>query len=334
MKIKISITAFLLFVVLFLSCGLNKPVEVYKESFVDIQNAEPQYLYLQTMLPYGAALIRWENGYLMEKKALVPGAKWRKQRSFLPEGFVIKKQEPEGIKMIPVKYIEDWVQDLSGMYSAFTLKLGPSMNSSVAFFSFQSNSIIYNQVVTDRPKDPPAAMSISIKDTFFKPAVSDDGAYFAVVRYNFMNTSHVRVYRNGVWDKYEETDDASSPCFAQGILYCRQYDKSSKKIWLVSREYGKSPKRLCEIKENLISVKSSCGRVFVVTEKGVNEYLINEGKLKELFDYSLLRAGAEDFEIVETYLSAVDKEGIIIFFVNKKRENNEYVWRLSARRIQ
>jgi|GEM_PF-2827595 len=332
MRKILIITAAILAAVFFFSCGLNKPVEVYRESFIDVQKAEPQYLYMQSMLPSEAKLIRWEEGFLMEKAALVPGAKWKKRRSFTPEGLVIKKQDSNGINMIPVKYIEGWSQDLSGIYSAFTLKLGPSMNSSVAFFSFDTGSILYNHTVTDRPKDPPAIMSISIKDTFFSPKVSDDARYFAVVRYNYLNTSYVRVYENGKWDKFEETDNAGSPCFASGALYCRQFDRQTKKTWLVSREFGGKAKRIHEIKDNLLKVDSSAGRVFIVTVNGISEYTPSDGKVAELFNYSQLKAESQDFEIADVYFTS-DKQGPIVFLVNKKKENGEYVWRLSARRL-
>ncbi|PKL90504.1 MAG: hypothetical protein CVV21_12615 [Candidatus Goldiibacteriota bacterium HGW-Goldbacteria-1] len=317
---------FFMAVMFFVSCGKN--VELSKEKFTAVQQGEPSTMSLTTMLQYRPFFIRWEKGNLVEKNALSPKPSWNRFMAMNPEGFVIRKKSPEGITQIPAVYIENIEISPNRSLAAFTIKLGSSLNGSVGIADIRQKKVIFNEEVEDRPAQPPARMSIAIRDAFFKPVFSDDSRYLAYTRYNYLNTRHIRI-RNITDGTFNEIDNAMLPQMAGGNIYYMAYKKGNPALMLMKRGItGGDAVKIGDVTENMVNFMRLNNSVYLATWEGF--YEVANGSLVKKFDFEDIKKYGEQAEITAAYLSS--QEGLnYLFLTVKHKKDGDYKWRVYGR---
>jgi hypothetical protein len=329
-KIIIAAAAAVLFIFFASSC--SRPVKISGNSFTEIKEAEPAKLYLISMLKDKPYMILWDKGAIMYQDCLLESVKWNKLMDFLPEGFDIHKKEASGVRLIPAKYMEGVVFSSDGKYAAFTMKLGPSLNGSIAVADIKANKVIFTETVEDRPPFPQVQNSIAIRDTFYGPVFSDDSQYLAYARYDYLNARNIRI-RNLKTGNIEEIANALMPMITNGTVYYITYEKNKAGFSLVRKKLGGGkPEILEKLTEGVACLREIRNKVIMVTENAVYR-LDAAGVPGKLFSFDELKTGVDAFEINDAEVSSDGKKDYV-FVIAKKKIKENYFWRIYGREIQ
>jgi hypothetical protein len=330
MKKIIIAAAAALFVFFAVSC--SRPVKISGNSFTEIKEAEPAKLYLMSMLRDKPYMILWEKGAIMYQDCLTESTGWNKLMDFEPAGFDIHKKEASGVRLIPAKYMEGVVFSNDGRYAAFTMKLGPSLNGSIAVADIKENKVIFTETVEDRPALPRVQNSIAVKDTFYGPVFSDDSQYLAYARYDYLNARNIRI-RNLQTGNTEEIANALMPLITNETVYYLTYEKNKPGFSLVRKKLGGGkPEMLEKLTEGVACLREIRNKIIMVTENAV--YMLDAaGVPGKLFSFDELKAGADVFEINDAQVSTDGKKDYV-FITAKKKIKENYFWRIYGREIQ
>lgn len=318
-----KVNVFILFILFFLSCSEKIKFTDDKLTFLgkaDYLNYEK--IFISDEEPF---LLLWKDNKILKRSLLSRGNNWQFYTLFKPDNLFIEKYEQ--VSLTP-QSIEDIKYTSDRKYSAFVMRLGNSMNTTIGIADMKLNKVIFSYVLKEHPPVPGRRFEfVAFENVFVNPVFSDDNKFLACDVFNYLNKRLIRIIEIST-KKHRDIENAVLPCFVDNKMYFISIDNNTKKTHLSLYDLLTGEKtKIKEMDEYVLLFKKTKGKVFLVTKNNIYYFDYKKTEIIKIMSFNEVKENIKNSEIMRVFIENYNGKEYL-FLILKILENNQYVWKL------
>ncbi|GEM_PF-5427822 len=310
--------------VLFLSCSMQVEFSYDKLTYlgkIDYLNYDKIFFNRESQ-----DLLLWKDFKILKRSLLSNKDEWEFFSEFKPDNFFIEKEDSD--KLLIPQSIEDIKYTSDKKFSAFVLRFGNSMNTTIGLMDLSLNKIIFSYRLKEHPPAPGRRFEfLAFENVYTNPVFSDGDRFLACDVFNYLNKRKIRILDISK-QKYKDIEDAVFPCFQNEKLYFIDIDNKAKKTYISSFDIISEKKyRIKEMGEYVLLFKKTKNNIFLVTKNNIYYFDSEQKDIVNIMTFTKIKNNIKNSEIMRVFIENYNNEDYL-FLILKILEKNQYIWKL------
>lgn len=302
--------------------------------FTPFQDYEPAFIDSDSMLKNEAALIRWENGWMLAKDISKKKAAWKKTRKVKPPEFLVRIYDASGARLHEIPLVKNLSINKAGGLAAFTISFGGSPVTSVGVVDLKANTLVFAADLKQKVKGAAGPVQLPMENSWFQPSLSEDGKFLICDGFKGTGERESALISLST-GKIEKFTGLALPVMTENRAFFWENNTSKKNNFIKSRPTsGGSFISTAAFAGIAVGLQAAKKNVYAVTNTCIYSIDAATGRvLTKIHDYSYLGKGFDYMAAEKTYLGIINDK-TYLFLAVKRIKAGTYDWKLFGLEVE